>query len=530
MHPIRRALLAFLLIVASMTTVVLATTTPAQALNNGLAKTPPMGWNDWNSFGCNVSETLVEQTAAYIVSSGLKTAGYQYVNIDDCWMSSSRSSSGHLVPDPTKFPHGISGVATYVHGLGLKLGIYESAGTATCAGYPGSLNHETTDAADFAAWGVDYLKYDNCNNQGVDWQVRYNAMRNALAATGRAIVYSLCEWGQDNVWTWGAATGNLWRTTGDINASFGSMLSIFHSNVTLSQYASPGAWNDPDMLEVGNGMSFTEDRSEFSLWSEMAAPLISGTDLRSATPATLSLYKNTGVIAVDQDTLGKQGHEVSASGGLDVLTKPLSNGDVSVVLFNENSSTATISTTASAVGAASSSSYKLTNLWSNVVTSTSGAISASVPGHGVVMYRVAAGTGTSIGGTTTIVGASSARCIDVYNNETTPGTKIEIWDCNGGANQKWTPTAAGELRVYAGTQCLDVLNNGTATGTKVQLSTCTAGTGQQWRLNPDGTITGVHSGLCLDVTGGNVPAGNVNGIALELWTCNGGANQQWALK
>jgi len=529
MRTLRRALIAAALLVASTLSVGMLTTTPASALANGLAQTPPMGWNDWNAFGCNVSEQLVEQTADYIVSSGLKAAGYQYVNIDDCWMSSSRSSSGHLVPDPTKFPDGISGVANYVHSKGLKLGIYESAGTATCAGYPGSLNHETTDAADFAAWGVDYLKYDNCNNQGVDYQTRYNAMRNALAATGRPIVYSLCEWGDDSVWTWGANTGNLWRTTGDINASFGSMLSNFHTNVGLYSYASKGAWNDPDMLEVGNGMSYTEDRSEFSLWAEMAAPLISGTDLRSASPATLGIYKNTGVIAVDQDSLGKQGHEVSSSGGLDVLTKPLSNGDVSVVLFNENSSAATISTTASAVGATSSSSYKLSNLWSHVVTSTSGSISATVPGHGVVMYRVSAGSGSSVGGTTELRGASSNRCADVYNNLTAPGTKVEIWDCAGGANQEWTPTAAGELRVYGGTQCLDAYNNQTSTGTAVELWTCNGGANQQWKLNADGSITGVQSGLCLDVTGGNLAAGNVNGTPLELWTCNGGANQQWSL-
>ncbi len=515
---------------ASVPLVVLATQSPALALNNGLALTPPMGWNDWNSFGCNVNEQLVEQTADLIVSSGMKAAGYQYVNIDDCWMASARDSGGHLVPDPVKFPHGISGVASYVHGKGLKLGIYESAGTATCAGYPGSLNHEQTDANSFASWGVDYLKYDNCNNQGVPWQTRYNAMRDALANTGRPIVYSLCEWGEDSVWTWGAGTGNLWRTTGDINASFGSMLSIFHSNVGLAQYAGPGGWNDPDMLEVGNGMSFTEDRAEFSLWAEMAAPLISGTDLRSATPATMSLYTNTDVIAVDQDSLGRQGRQVSSSGGLDVLAKPLSNGDVAVVLFNENSGSATISTSASAVGAASSSSYKLTNLWSKVVTSTSGTISATVPGHGVVMYRVAAGSGTSVGTTGTLVGASSGRCLDVYGGQTAPGTKVEIWDCHGGTNQQWTPTAAGELRVYGGTQCLDAYNNQTSPGTKVELWTCNGGANQQWRLNADGTITGVQSGLCLDVTGGNVPAGNVNGTQIEIWTCNGGANQQWALR
>jgi alpha-galactosidase len=284
------------------------------------------------------------------------------------------------------------------------------------------------------------------------------------------------------------------------------------------------------MLEVGNGLSFTEDRAEFSLWAELAAPLISGTDLRSATPATMSIYTNVDVIAVNQDPLGRQGREVSASGGLDVLAKPLSNGDVAVVLFNENASAATITTSASAVGAPASSSYRLTNLWSKVVTSTSGTIGATVPGHGVVMYRVAAGSGSSVGTTGELVGASSGRCLDVYGVQTTPGTKVEIWDCNNGSNQRWTPTAAGELRVYSGTMCLDAYNNQTSPGTKVELWTCNGGTNQQWRLNPDGTITGVQSGLCLDVTGGNVPAGNVNGVQVEIWTCNGGANQQWALR
>jgi alpha-galactosidase len=509
--------------------IVLGAAPHASALDNGLAKTPPMGWNDWNAFGCNVSEQLVEQTADYIVSSGLKDDGYTYVNIDDCWMSGSRDGNGNLVPDPAKFPDGISGTAAYVHSKGLKLGIYESAGTATCAGYPGSLNHEQQDANSFASWGVDYLKYDNCNNQGVPWEQRYDAMRDALKNTGRAIVFSMCEWGEDNVWTWGAQTGNLWRTTGDINASFSSMLSNFHTNVQLAQYAGPGSWNDPDMLEVGNGMSFTEDRSEFSLWSEMAAPLISGTDLRTASAATLSLYGDRDVIAVDQDSLGKQGTEVSSSGGLDVLAKPLANGDVSVVLFNENATAATISTSAAAVGLPSAGSYELNNLWSHALSSTSGAISAQVPAHGSVMYRVSAGSGTSVGSTHSLIGASSNRCLDAYDNETTPGTKIEIWDCGGGANQETTITSAGELRLYNGTQCLDAYNNETAAGTPVELWSCGGGTNQQWRLNPDGTITGVQSGLCLDVTGGDQASGNVNGTALELWDCNGGANQQWRL-
>ncbi|HEY0935948.1 MAG TPA: hypothetical protein VGD91_19680, partial [Trebonia sp.] len=360
---------------------------------NGLAATPPMGFNDWNAYGCNVSESLIKQTAAKIVSSGLAADGYQYVNIDDCWLQSSRSSSGQLQPDYTKFPDGISGTATYVHSLGLKLGIYEDGGTETCAGYPGSLGHETTDANTFASWGVDYLKYDNCNAGSESPQTRDTAMSKALAATGRSILFSLCEWGQDSPWTWGPSISNMWRTTGDITATFSSMLSNFHSNVTLASYAGPGHWNDPDMLEVGNGMSSTEDTSEFSLWSEMAAPLIAGTNLVNASSTTLSILGNKSVIAVDQDSLGKQGTEVSSSGGLDVLAKPLANGDVSVVLFNENSSAATISTTASAIGKTGSSSYTLTNLWTGATSATTGSISASVPGHGVVMYRVSGGGG-----------------------------------------------------------------------------------------------------------------------------------------
>ena len=523
-----RAVFAALTLVAG-TLSGLALSAPARALDNGLALTPQMGWNDWNAFGCNVSEALVEQTADIMVSSGMKDAGYQYVNIDDCWMTSSRDGDGNLVPDPAKFPDGIAGTAAYVHSKGLKLGIYESAGTATCAGYPGSLNHEQADANSFAAWGVDYLKYDNCNNQGIPAQTRYTAMRDALADTGRPIVYSLCNWGQESVWTWGAGVGNSWRTTGDINASFGSMLSIFHSNVGLAGYAGPGGWNDPDMLEVGNGMSFTEDRSEMSLWAEMAAPLISGTDLRSATPATLSLYTDKDVIAVDQDSLGNQGTEISSSSGRDVLAKPLANGDVAVVLFNENSSTQTISTSASAIGISSASSYTLNNLWSHVLTSTTGTISASVPGHGSVMYRVSHGSGSSVGTTHPLVGASSNRCLDVADGSTTPGVQLEIWDCNGGTNQAFTLTAAGELRTMNGTLCLDASGQGTTAGTKVITWTCNGQTNQKWNLNPDGTITGVQSGLCVDVTGGNVPAGNVDGTLVELWGCNGGANQQWRL-
>ncbi|WP_328610345.1 alpha-galactosidase [Amycolatopsis sp. NBC_00345] len=505
----------------------------ALAQDNGLARTPPMGWNDWNTFACNVDETLIKQTADLFVSSGLKAAGYTYVNVDDCWMAPNRDGNGNLVADPVKFPSGMKSLADYVHARGLKFGIYESGGTTTCQNLPGSLGHERADANSFAAWGVDYLKYDNCANGSStkeQYIQRYTAMRDALLATGRPIVYSICEWGYFDPATWAPAVGNLWRTTGDIEANYGSMLSIFHANAGLAAAAGPGAWNDPDMLEVGNGMRFTEDRAQFSLWSAMAAPLLSGADLRTASPATFSLYLNSDVIAVDQDTLGKQATEVSAAGGLDVLAKPLSDGGAAVTLFNEGGSRQTISTTASAAGLPAASSYKLTNLWTKEVTTSSGAISASVPAHGVVMYRVAPGSGSSTGTTHPLLGSSSGRCVDVNGGSTTAGTAVNLWDCNGGSNQGWTFTNAGELRAFGGTQCLDATGNGTAAGTKLIIWPCSGAANQQWRLNADGSITGVQSGLCVDVTGGDKPAGNVNGTPLELWSCNDDANQAWSLK
>jgi alpha-galactosidase len=370
---------------------------PAWALDNGLARTPPMGWNDWNAFGCNTSAALVEQTAQAMVSNGMKAAGYRYVNIDDCWLTHQRDANGNLVADPVKFPQGIKAVADHVHSLGLKLGIYEDAGTATCAGYPGSLGHERQDAATFASWGVDYLKYDNCNNAGStttqQYIDRYAAMRDALAATGRPIVFSICEWGVNQPWTWAPQVGNLWRTTGDISDGYGSMLDIFHQNVKLAQFAGPGGWNDPDMLEIGNGgMSDTEYRSEFSLWAEMAAPLIAGTDLRTMSAATRAIYTNAGVIAVDQDPLGVQGTEISSDGTHDVLSKPLANGDRAVVLFNEGATSATFGASAAQAGLPRASSYLLHDLWSGATTESAGELAATVPAHGVVMWRVSPGT------------------------------------------------------------------------------------------------------------------------------------------
>ncbi len=282
---------------------------PVIALENGLARTPPMGFNNWNTTACRAdfNEAMVLGIADIFVNRGLRDVGYQYVNLDDCWALPQRNAQGNLVPDPVRFPRGIKFLADYVHARNLKLGIYTSAGTKTCnvAGFPGALGHEYQDAALFASWGVDYLKYDNCNNQGVDAQLRYTTMRDALAATGRPIVYSICEWGRTGpprVWEWGKDVGNLWRTTGDISDNWGSMIGKAQFNRALPQWAGPGHWNDPDMLEVGNGgMTATEYRTHFSLWAIMAAPLLIGSDLREVSDETFNILKNTDVIAVDQD-------------------------------------------------------------------------------------------------------------------------------------------------------------------------------------------------------------------------------------
>ncbi|MFF4258924.1 NPCBM/NEW2 domain-containing protein [Streptomyces sp. NPDC001663] len=367
----------------------------APTLADGLALTPPMGFNNWNSTHCRAefNESMVKGIADIFVEKGLKDAGYQYVNLDDCWALPSRDADGKLVPDPVRFPNGIKAVADYVHSKGLKLGIYTSAGTKTCnsAGFPGALGHEYSDAQQFADWGVDYLKYDNCNNQGVDAKLRYTTMRDALEATGRPIVYSICEWGQNKPWEWAADVGHLWRTTGDISDNWGSMLGILKKNLPLAPYAGPGHWNDPDMLEVGNGgMTDTEYRSHFSMWSIMAAPLLIGSDLRKATPATFDILDNKEVIAVDQDPLGKQGAVVSSEGGRWVVAKEMKDGSRAVALFNESGTAQRIATTAKAIGLPETPAYTLRDLWQHNSYNTAGTISATVPAHGTVLVRVSA--------------------------------------------------------------------------------------------------------------------------------------------
>jgi alpha-galactosidase len=363
-------------------------------LDLSLAPTPPMGWNNWNTTNDRpeFNEELVVATIQYFLDSGLKDAGYEYINLDDNWALPERNDAGDLVPDPVRFPNGIKALADHAHDVGLKFGIYTSAGTKTCSriGFPGALDHEEQDARLFASFGVDYLKYDNCNNQGRDARRRYTVMRDALLATGRPIVYSICEWGQNKPWEWAKGVGHLWRTTGDISDRWDGLLELTKLNMVLADHAGPGHWNDPDMLEVGNGgMTVTEYQSHFALWAIMAAPLLIGCDLRRISPENLEILLNADIIAIDQDPLGVQGRPVRSEDGHHVFVKPLHGGDVAVALFNETDSGAEITATAAELGLESAGSAQ--DLWTgDRATIGAGGLGAEVPAHGTATFRVSA--------------------------------------------------------------------------------------------------------------------------------------------
>ena len=371
--------------------------------SNNLALTPPMGWNSWNKFGCNVSEDMIRGMADGMVKSGMKDAGYQYVVIDDCWQVG-RDKDGNIIADPQHFPSGIKALADYVHSLGLKFGIYSDAGSKTCAGRPAGLGHEYQDARQYAAWGVDYLKYDWCNTTTQDAKASYANIRHALDASGRPMVLSICEWGTAKPWLWGKEVGgNLWRSTGDIQDRWGGskkwpdgsccsngVVSILDQQDGIESYAGPGHWNDPDMLEVGNGgMTTAEYRSHFSLWAMLAAPLIAGNDLRDMKPEIQEILTNKEVIAVDQDPLGSEGKPLRKSGDLEVLARPLQGGNRAVILFNRGIADQEITVDWENLGYPGHVSAMVRDLWQHKdLGKFTGKFSAVVPSHGVVMVTV----------------------------------------------------------------------------------------------------------------------------------------------
>ena len=385
--------------ISSLLMLVLLVPAAGHALENGLAGTPPMGWNSWNKYACKgLNETVVRQTADAMADNGMKDAGYQYVIIDDCWQTG-RDADGNIIVDKEKFPSGIKALADYIHTKGLKFGIYTDAGTKTCGGRPGSIGHEYQDARQYAAWGVDYLKEDWCNTlPGQNSEASYALMRDALKASGRPIVFSICEWGSTKPWLWAGPIGNMWRATPDIQDCWDCKRSWGGGGVTqimdlmdgIESYSGPGHWNDPDMLEVGNGgMTPTEYRTHFSMWAMFSAPLLAGNDIEDMTADTKEILLNKEVIAIDQDALGQQARRVKRADGLEIWSKQLADGGRAVALVNRSAAAAKISTVWTDIGYPNTVTASVRDLWlKKNVGQYTGGYSAEVPSHGVVMVKV----------------------------------------------------------------------------------------------------------------------------------------------
>jgi len=373
----------------------------------GLALTPPMGWNSWNTFASNINEKVVRETADAMVANGMRDAGYVYLVIDDTWSKKERDQAGNLVADPEKFPSGMKALADYLHSKGFKLGIYSDAGMKTCGGYPGSWGHEFQDALTFASWNIDYLKYDWCDHGTADARDAYKRMSEALRAAGRPVVFSLCEWGQNRPWEWAEPIGHLWRTTGDIYDSYDGrkgwesgwklLLNQQYDLVPangpegLAKYAGPGHWNDPDMLEVGReGLSLAESRAHFSFWCMLAAPLMAGNDVRHMQPEIRDILTDKEVLAIDQDVAGKQGYRALAEPATqtEIWVKELSNNEWAVCMLNTGTAAADLTVDWNRLWTIHGH-YDLRDVWAKkAVGDNSKPYTARVASHDVVLFRL----------------------------------------------------------------------------------------------------------------------------------------------
>jgi alpha-galactosidase len=579
----RWAALATALIVAAGLGLAALTAAPrALAENNGLVtNAPAMGWSSWSFLRYKPTAANIEAQAKALVSSGLHTDGYDYVNLDDFWYDCPGSqgpdvdSNGRWVTNASTFPpsgstNGIAVVANYVHSLGLKFGIYVTpgisdqavadkspiAGTSytaneiangdgesnyNCGGMqgidfskPGAQAFINSWADEFASWGVDYLKLDGV---GPSDTADVQAWSTALNQSGRPILLELSNSLNINDGTTWSSLANSWRTGGDVECycgsngssypltDWGNVSARFNAAASWQPYAGNGGWNDYDSTEVGNGsndgLTAPERQTQLSLWSLASAPLLLGVDLTNLDAGDLALLKNTAVIGVDQD--GIPADRVIDSGNEQVFDKRQQNGTWDIGIFNTDTS-ASHSFSVSLAQLGLTGSATITDLWSGASDGTStGTFTTTVQPGGVTLISAVPSSGT--GGTGELVSSQSGDCLDTTGGHTFfPGTGEEIWGCNGGINQEWSPTSAGELRTMGATECLDAYNNQTTAGTKVQLWPCNGGANQKWTVESNGTIVGQQSGLCLDVTGASTTAGT----PMQIWTCNGGANQKWA--
>lgn len=533
-----------------------ASPSPAAPAMAQLAPTPPMGWNDWAHYQCGVTEQTITANADALVSTGLAAKGYTTVTVDDCWMAKSRDTQGNLVADPAKFPHGMAWLGSYLHDRGLRFGIYEDAGSATCGGYPGSgrpqgggADHFAQDATSFASWGVDYLKLDGCNlytapgqNQEQAYRQAYDAQAAALRATGRDIVFSESapayfqsgEWGNPtwfDVLSWVGSDGQLWREGWDIAtydpahptaSRWSSVLSNYGYNRWIGRYAKPGNWNDPDFLIAGaGGLTDDESRSQMALWSMMAAPLILSSDVSRLTPAARSALGNTDLIALDQDSLGRQASVASTNGTTDVLVRPLTGSDRAVAVLNRASTARTLTTSLADVGLPGCTVIAK-DLWTGATSTVGSGLTATVPAHGTAIWRLTPGAGCAPAVPTGQITGNGAKCVDVTGSGTADGTQTILYTCTGNPNQRWTMGSDASVRSLG--KCLTA--SGTTAGSPVTLSTCTGTPTQHWTAKPDGTLVNSASALCLDVYGG----GTADLTKLDTWTCGHlQANQVWSL-
>ncbi|MEU9833069.1 ricin-type beta-trefoil lectin domain protein [Streptosporangium sp. NPDC048047] len=560
--PARSGPRPLLRLVVAVQTVVLALASAIWALPDTAARavavpaaavaavaTPPMGWASWNTFAAQINYNVIKAQTDAMVSSGMKDAGYEYVNIDEGWWQGTRDSSGNITVDTAEWPGGMKAIADYIHSKGLKAGIYTDAGRNGCGYYyptgrpaapnTGSEGHYDQDFLQFSRWGFDFVKVDWCGGQaeGLDARTAYRsisaAIDRATEQTGRPLVLSVCNWGAQNPWDWAPAISTMWRTSGDIiywgqNASMDRVLANFDS-AQHPNAQSPGHYNDPDMLVVGmNGFSAAQNRTHMGLWAISGAPLLAGNNLATMSADTRAILTNREVLAVDQDPLGRQGVKVAEDqSGRQVYSKVLSgNGRRAVLLLNRTTSAASITARWSDLGLSGAATVR--NLWTGADAGTfTGSYTTSVPAREAVLITVA-GTTASPTATPTapasgaIRGVASGRCLDVNGVSQANGAQVQIWDCNGQGNQQWAATGSGELRVY-GNKCLDVNGAGTADGTGVIIWDCNGQSNQKWRFNSDGTITAVGANKCLDVSSN----GTANGTKAQIWSCNGQNNQKW---
>ncbi|GAA3828721.1 RICIN domain-containing protein [Sphaerisporangium flaviroseum] len=512
---------------------------------------PPMGWASWNTFAAQINYNVIKAQVDVMVSSGMKDAGYEYVNIDEGWWQGTRNAAGDITVDTTEWPGGMKAIADYIHSKGLKAGIYTDAGRDGCGYYyptgrpaapgSGSEGHYDQDFLQFSRWGFDFVKVDWCGGQaeGLDPRSTYQAISDAIgratAQTGRPMVLSVCNWGIANPWEWAPGISTMWRTSGDIiywgqSPSMDRVLANFDS-AQHPNAQSPGHYNDPDMLIVGMpGFSAAQNRTHMGLWAISGAPLLAGNKLTEMNAETRAILTNREVLAIDQDPLARQGVKVADDQtGRQVYSKVLSDTrHRAVLLLNRATSPAAITARWSDLGITGPATVR--NPWTQTDVGTfTGGYTINVPAREAVLVTITSSAVTpsptptpTAPATGAIRGAGSGRCLDVSGASQANGAQAQIWDCNGQSNQQWTATSSGELRVYGG-KCLDVNNRGTADNTSVVIWDCNGQNNQQWRFNADGSITAVGSGKCLDVPG-NATA---NGTKLVIWSCNGGANQRW---